>query len=135
MGPHLLKRLHNEVAFIHPGMRNNQLRQIYLRITIQQYVNVYDAVGILAINGLVRTPHLSFYGLGLLKQVQWGQCRINPHHSVDKRAVALKAPRLSFDKSGLTLNMSNPLLYLINSSPQMQTLITEVRPQSKINFH
>ena len=97
-----------------------------MEVVVEEDVDVDDAVVVLSVDGLVLSPHVAFYLLGLVQEVEGGEGCFDADGGIEEGVGALKSPWPGGKEGGLCLDRSNPPSYFRNGGQEVVFLVAKV---------
>ena len=79
-------------------MRDGEVGIVDDLLVVEEYVDVDNAVFVVAIHGLVSAPHAALDGLSYMQQCVWRVGGVDSYHSIEKGVCRLEAPGLGLNE-------------------------------------
>ena len=112
------QRGHDEVPFVHAGMRQGECGRGELQVSVEKQIDVDGTVVIYAVLRFFLAPQLTFYPLCGPKALVRRQCGLHETGGIEEGMLALESPGLCLDERRDTLHRANTLVNQRNGTAQ-----------------
>lgn len=126
------ERNHHKIALVHQRMRDAEVGLIDRDSIIEQDVDIYRSVVILAIGRFPTSSQKALDALCFLKEVARTELCLHTDAGVEEEIVAPESPRLRLNERGLAHHRANPLSYLLYRRVEQFLAIAKIGTQTKI---
>lgn len=132
VGCNLTERLHDEEAFGHERMWNDEGVIVHREAVVKQDVDVDEAVVVFAADGFGGASQIALYELRLAEQLERSHRRLYGDGGIEEVVVRRESPRRVDMKSGLGDDGPNPFFDMLQCLVQVVALVAEIRSQTQI---